>query len=349
MIRSLWYYTVHAGVTLILFFYFRKRVIHNKQHVPSTGAVLFLPNHQNALLDALLVATATRRRCHFLTRADVFKKPIIRWLLSTVNMVPVYRMRDGWQSLAQNAHTFQYCREVFQRGEALLMFPEGNHGAQRRLRPLSTGFVKILAEAMQWQRDSNITIVPVGLNFSHAQQYYSDVSIVFGKPISVSAADALHTPEAARALRDQVAAALKQLITHIDDVANYELLAQQLHSTQPNYLDPADTNNRLKQLDAWPKRTPESPAQTYRMLTLPVVALSTLLNAVPLLLWHNRKQKITDVVFTGTLRFAMGATVVPVYYAFITYTVFHTVGLLPAFAVFVFCLMSLPLLSRWKV
>ena len=349
MIRSLWYYTVHAAVTLILFFYFRKRVILNKHHIPATGAVLFLPNHQNALLDALLVATATRRRCHFLTRADIFKRPLVRWLLSTVNMVPVYRMRDGWQALAQNAHTFHYCREVFQRGEALLMFPEGNHGEQRRLRPLSTGFVKVLAETMRMQHDVTITIVPVGLNFSHAQQYYSDVSIVFGKPIPVAAPDALHTPEAARALRDRVASALKQLITHIDDVANYEFLAQQLHSTQPNYLDPADTNSRLKQLDAWPKRTPKSPPQTYRILTLPVAALLTVLNAVPLLLWHNRKQKITDVVFTGTLRFAIGATVVPVYYAFITYTVFYTVGLLPAFAVFVFCLMSLPWLSRCKV
>ena len=60
-----------------LFFYYKKIKIVNLENVPKTGAVLFLGNHHNALMDPLLIATKCGRFSYFLTRASVFKNKII--------------------------------------------------------------------------------------------------------------------------------------------------------------------------------------------------------------------------------------------------------------------------------
>ena len=76
-----------------MFFYFRKIAIHNLNNVPKDKPVLLLGNHQNALLDALLIATKCGRFAHFLTRAGVFQKPLVSNILKSLQMLPVYRVR----------------------------------------------------------------------------------------------------------------------------------------------------------------------------------------------------------------------------------------------------------------
>ena len=77
--------------------------MHNVENVLKHKPVLLLANHQNALLDALLIATKCGRFSYFLTRAAVFKKSFVNKILRSLQMLPVYRVRDGWNTISNKS------------------------------------------------------------------------------------------------------------------------------------------------------------------------------------------------------------------------------------------------------
>ena len=78
-----------------------------KENIPKKGAVLFVVNHPNGLIDPLIVAVNNPRAQHFLVRAASFKKPLIKRFLGTLNLMPIYRMRDGVKQLGNNKDVFE--------------------------------------------------------------------------------------------------------------------------------------------------------------------------------------------------------------------------------------------------
>ena len=107
--KKLWYLFVKIYMRAGFAFYFKKILISGKENIPRNKAILFVANHQNALIDPLLIGATTPRELNFLTRADVFNKPLVKRLLSTVNMLPIYRIRDGITSLSRNEEVFEKC------------------------------------------------------------------------------------------------------------------------------------------------------------------------------------------------------------------------------------------------
>ena len=136
-----WGYSLFKNITkLVLFFTFRERRVLHANRVPKKNPVLFVSNHQNGLMDAIQIPTTINREVHFMTRADVFKNPTIGKFLRSLNLIPIYRLRDGRAKLALNKKILADCAELLIKGETLQMFPEGNHHAQRYLRPFKNGF-----------------------------------------------------------------------------------------------------------------------------------------------------------------------------------------------------------------
>ena len=178
--KRILYLILRAYVWFQLKIYFSSLIVEGREHIPKKGAVLFTANHQNAFLDALLLVSHNGRKTHFVARAEVFKKPIFKWLLSLINMMPIYRIRDGWQSLQHNEAIFRACYEILGKKETLLIFPEGNHGFDRRLRPLSKGFTRIAFGAMTEHPDLELQIVPLGINYEKHQAFRSKVRIRYG-------------------------------------------------------------------------------------------------------------------------------------------------------------------------
>ena len=86
MIKKIWYQSVKLFLKIGLHFYAQKIIIKGIKNIPKKGAVLFAVNHPNALIDPLFVTTFNPRENHFLVRADVFKKPLIRKFLSSLNL-----------------------------------------------------------------------------------------------------------------------------------------------------------------------------------------------------------------------------------------------------------------------
>ena len=57
--KHFWYNTVKIIVSVGLFFTHKKIKVYGKENIPKKGPLLFIGNHQNALLDAILIPTTT--------------------------------------------------------------------------------------------------------------------------------------------------------------------------------------------------------------------------------------------------------------------------------------------------
>ena len=122
--NKIWLHSVRFYIKLGLFFYYRKITVHNADNIPKNKPVLLLANHHNALLDALVIATHSGRFACFLTRAGVFKNPRISKLLKSLQMLPVYRIRDGWNNLSNNTAIFEACSENLKANQMIAIIPE---------------------------------------------------------------------------------------------------------------------------------------------------------------------------------------------------------------------------------
>ena len=184
--KLLWYYFVKLYMRIGFAFYYKKLLLVGKDNIPKNRAVLFVSNHQNALIDPLLIAVTNSRVTHFLTQAVVFKNSIVKKLLFSVNMIPIYRIRDGFETLTNNEAIFKHCFDLLDEKKALLIYPEGNHNLQRRVRVIGKGFTRIVFGAIERNPDNEIDIIPFGLNYNNPTAYASKASLYFGKPISAN-------------------------------------------------------------------------------------------------------------------------------------------------------------------
>ncbi|MFS4416727.1 lysophospholipid acyltransferase family protein [Maribacter sp. 2307ULW6-5] len=299
----MWYGLLKIIFKFALHGYHRHIGVYGLENVPTDKPVLFLPNHQSALLDVLLVVVDCNRKPYFLTRADVFGKPLLNAFFKFLRMIPIYRIRDGRDKLAKNDAIFDICAEVLGRGEAIAMFPEANHNLRRRVRPLSKGFTRVLFRTLERYPDLDLQIVPVGLNYKHAETFPDEVAIYYGKPISVAKYyDAHDVPGSVGATKEAVAAALRRLTTHVGPEGHYGEIVRYLERKGVDFLDPKAANALVEQwTTAAVAPVREKAPKPLRMLLLFLI----LLNLPVILLWKLLvKPKVWEPEFTGTLRFA---------------------------------------------
>jgi 1-acyl-sn-glycerol-3-phosphate acyltransferase len=181
---SLAYYILKHWVDLGFHFYFRTTVSGLKS-LPRNKTLIFAPNHQNALMDALAILCVKTWQPVFLARADIFKKPLLSKILTFIKIMPVYRMRDGYENLQRNDEIFNKTIDVLKNQNGLVILPEGNHGDLKRLRPLKKGVARIALQALEADSSLDIMIVPVGLDYTHYSRVGSGLHVRFGEAFSV--------------------------------------------------------------------------------------------------------------------------------------------------------------------
>lgn len=176
------YRVFHTLLKFACYLYFRRIRLYQTENIPSQNPLIVCANHGNSFMDAILIAVNLKRKLYFLARADVFNTPFKRWFLSQINMMPIYRIRDGREELKNNDAIFDKCQRILEKNEAILIFPEGSCVVEKRLRNFKTGFVHLAFES----KLEDLQILPVILNYSKPLDFYTDVSLDFSKPIDVS-------------------------------------------------------------------------------------------------------------------------------------------------------------------
>jgi 1-acyl-sn-glycerol-3-phosphate acyltransferase len=217
--------------------YYENICIKNVENIPLNEPVIFTPTHQNGLMDALAVIYSTKKQPVFLARADIFTKNTIKKILNFLKIIPVYRIRDGVESLSNNDNSFELAFQVLKNKGAVCIMPEGNHGEQRRLRPLKKGVARLGIQSQELLGSgASIKIVPVGIEYSDYYNFRSNLLVIFGKPIDIKDYLQEYSENAAKGLqsiRSRLVNDLSAIMINIDSDNYYDTIyeAKELYSS----------------------------------------------------------------------------------------------------------------------
>lgn len=309
IIKKIWYESVKLFLKISLEFYAKKIKVFGKENIPKKGAVLFAINHPNALMDPLFVTSNSKRQNHFLVRADVFKKPLVKKALASLNLMPIYRIRDGRSQLSNNEEIFEKCFNILKREETLIIFPQGGHSRDRNIKPLSKGFTRIVFGALEQNPNLEIAVIPVGVTYQNSSTYPSKVCVQFGDVIDSRAIFSTNPkPKAINILKSEVSHQLKKLTVHIPDDENYKTVLQKLNNANVDFTE-VDKVNKMIVENNFPK-----PVKKPMNLLKPLFYIILLNSIFPLLIWKKMSKNIGEIEFVDTMKYAVNVISFPVFY-----------------------------------
>jgi 1-acyl-sn-glycerol-3-phosphate acyltransferase len=233
------YHILKIYVDFCFKFYFQTSV-EGLGNIPKNKPLIFAPNHQNALMDALAVLSTKKWQPVFLARADIFNKPLINKILTFMKIMPVYRIRDGYSNLQKNDEIFNKTIDVIKNGDGLVILPEGNHGELKRLRPLKKGIARIALQAEHASEEElDIHIIPIGIDYTNYINVRSKLHIRFGQPIGIRPFIKLYEENQAKAynlLIEQLEKGMRSEMIDIDDERYYKVYEVILKAFTPEFI-----------------------------------------------------------------------------------------------------------------
>src|SRR5207237_1629891 len=118
--------------------------------IPADIPLLIATNHQNALVDSLIVGWVVPRRITMTAKATLVENPLISLLFRMLGVVPLRRASDEIQNgghdsvdRSRNTGAFREILNVLNRHGSVLIFPEGKSHNEIGLEPLKTGLARL--------------------------------------------------------------------------------------------------------------------------------------------------------------------------------------------------------------
>jgi len=145
------------------------------ENIPQEGPVVLASNHLSLWDPVYLFCCVRRRKLNFMAKAELFKIPVIGWIISHVHAFPVQRNQIDRNALRKAA-------QVLANNEALVLFPEGTRSKTGELLPFRDG-------AVLFAQRSQAPIVPIAIvnsAKSFPKGFRQKIHIYFGKPITFS-------------------------------------------------------------------------------------------------------------------------------------------------------------------
>jgi glycerol-3-phosphate dehydrogenase (NAD(P)+) len=121
-------FLAHLTLKPLIIVFFRL-LRHGRRHIPRHGGVILASNHRS-FLDPFAIGCCTWRPVYFMAKQELFDRRLIGWLLNALGAFPVRRGESDEQAM-------ETARVLLERGEVLVLFPEGTRirrGALRRPR-----------------------------------------------------------------------------------------------------------------------------------------------------------------------------------------------------------------------
>ena len=186
--RDRWYAFFRPYVDWMFRRSYRRFEYIGKENIPTDGAVIFAPNHTNALCDAMAILGIDHGQKVFVARADIFKNPKKAAILNWLKIMPISRVRDGLEEVRHNDETMNKAVDTLRDGVPFCIFAEGTHHPDRTILPLSKGIFRIALQANEsFGAEKPIYIVPVGIAYGDYFHLWDSVRVTIGEPINVTA------------------------------------------------------------------------------------------------------------------------------------------------------------------
>lgn len=146
--KRLWYGFLHVLCRLLGVAVLAIRCV-GRGNVPAEGGLLVLCNHQSHL-DPILVGLTLDRRLNFLARDSLFRFAPFRWLIQSLDAIPIDREGTGLSGLKETLRRLKH-------DEAVVVFPEGTRTCDGQVAPLKPGFLAVA-------RRSGAPMLPVAID-----------------------------------------------------------------------------------------------------------------------------------------------------------------------------------------
>jgi len=160
------FYEFGRVVTRVFFKVFYNLRAEGVEHIPDEGGVILCSNHISTL-DPPLIGTPLNRRIHFMAKAELFKIPLFKQLITALGAFPVKRG-------SVSKETIRYAQRLLSEGGMIGIFPEGTRGGG--------GMGKKGAASLALR--TGAAVIPVAIIGSY--RLFRPMKIVYGKPVDLS-------------------------------------------------------------------------------------------------------------------------------------------------------------------
>lgn len=162
------FYTIIKNIVKVALNIRYKITVIGEENIPDSGPVIIASMHKSEL-DPPLVAVTIKRELSFFAKEELFKIPVLGFIISRLNAFPVSRGKSDRAALKKSV-------EVLEQGNMLLIFPEGTRSKTDELGAFQEGASFI---AMK----SNAQIVPTAILGKYDRK--EGVTVIYGPPIDV--------------------------------------------------------------------------------------------------------------------------------------------------------------------
>lgn len=235
--------------------YFRRTDLSGLKYTDNSHPALILANHTNGFMDAMVIGAVLKRKIHFFTRGDVFRHKWADKLLRSIGMLPVYRLKDGKDSLQLNEASNQAALEILSKGGAVLIFAEGASDMAKMVRPLKKGPFRLAVHAAV-HSDLAPVIMPLGINYIAPEQPFTTLYVQAGPTVELDVFDlsteAEKTKTALQLMRrtSDLFSYLAWHTTHKEDTFLTDGLLALQQRYEPSFSETHDLITMVNMLDA---------------------------------------------------------------------------------------------------
>jgi len=177
---------------IALHWFYRDIRVTGRNRIPVSAPLLIAVNHQNALVDSLIVGWVVPRRIVMTAKATLLSNPLIALVFRVLGVVPLRRVSDEARESngpqvdrSRNTGAFEEILNLLGKSRAVLIFPEGKSHNEVGLEPLKTGLARLALQARDKRSIKGVTILPLGLVFEDKGVPGTIAGVHVGEPIEM--------------------------------------------------------------------------------------------------------------------------------------------------------------------
>ncbi|MBQ8358090.1 MAG: 1-acyl-sn-glycerol-3-phosphate acyltransferase [Clostridia bacterium] len=136
------------------------------------GVYLVCANHQTVLDVVFLCVALRHQQPHFMAKEELFKVPVLGWLVRKLGAYPVSRGKGDVGAVKRTIH-------LLEGGRSVGMFPQGTRCAERNPRDCKIKFGAGLIAA-----HAGVQILPVHIKMKNYKwKFFRRVDVIIGEPM----------------------------------------------------------------------------------------------------------------------------------------------------------------------
>ena len=166
---------------VLRFFFSKKKIINNGFSIPINSSIILAPTHRSRW-DGLVITMAMGRRvtnqdCRFMvTKSEM--RGIQGWFLKRLGCFSI-------NQLSPSLSVLRYAIDLIEKGEQLVVFPEGKINKYGKKLILKEGLYRLSRLARK--KTKSIFIVPIGIAYSKVSpNFRSEFCLSLGQPIEMN-------------------------------------------------------------------------------------------------------------------------------------------------------------------